>query len=120
MEQNGRNSCTGNSRHISIRYFFIKDRVKCGDVTVKYCPTEYMLADYYTKALQGSLYNIFRNVIMGYDDISIILDFLKSKVEERVGKYPNNETISTVKIQIMSKIFHTVKVIISISKYVKI
>ena len=80
MEQNGRNSCTGNSRHISIRYFFIKDRVKCGDVTVKYCPTEYMLADYYTKALQGSLYNIFRNVIMGYDDISIILDFLKSKI----------------------------------------
>ena len=56
-----------------------------------------MLADYYTKALQGSLYNIFRNVIMGYDDISIILDFLKSKIEEHVGKYPNNETISTVK-----------------------
>ena len=26
MEKNGRNSCTGNSRHISIRYFFVKDR----------------------------------------------------------------------------------------------
>ena len=28
MEKNGRNSCTGNSRHVSIRYFFIKDRVE--------------------------------------------------------------------------------------------
>ena len=27
MEINGRNSCSGNSRHINIRYFWIKDRV---------------------------------------------------------------------------------------------
>ena len=27
MEKNGRNSCTGNSRHVHIRYFFVKDRV---------------------------------------------------------------------------------------------
>ena len=27
MERNGRNSCTGNSRQISIRYFFVKDRL---------------------------------------------------------------------------------------------
>ena len=26
MEKNGRNSCTGNSRHVDIRYFFVKDR----------------------------------------------------------------------------------------------
>ena len=40
MEKNGRNSCTGNSRHVSIRYFFIKDRVEKGEVTILYCPTE--------------------------------------------------------------------------------
>ncbi len=27
MKKNGRNSCSGNSRHISTRYFFVKDRV---------------------------------------------------------------------------------------------
>jgi hypothetical protein len=27
MEVNGRNSCTGNSRHIDIKYFWMKDRV---------------------------------------------------------------------------------------------
>ena len=32
MEKNGRNSCTGNSRHIDIRYFFIKDRVISGAI----------------------------------------------------------------------------------------
>ena len=27
METNGRNSCSGNSRHITIRCFFVKDRI---------------------------------------------------------------------------------------------
>ena len=27
MERNGRNSCTGNSRHVHIRFFFTKDRL---------------------------------------------------------------------------------------------
>ena len=27
MAKNGRNLCTGNSRHINVRYFFIKDRL---------------------------------------------------------------------------------------------
>ena len=86
MEKNGRNSCTGNSRHIDIRYFFIKDRIEKGEVTVAYCPTELMLADFYTKPLQGSLFNFFRRRRMGYDDISSILPSSFSKLEECVGK----------------------------------
>ena len=27
LARNGRNSCTGNSRHVAVRYFFLKDRV---------------------------------------------------------------------------------------------
>ena len=30
METNGKNSCTGNSRHISVRYFFTKYRIEKG------------------------------------------------------------------------------------------
>jgi hypothetical protein len=60
MEKNGRNSCTGNSRHISIRFFFVKDRVDKGEFTIEYCPTECMLADYFTKPLQGALFTKFR------------------------------------------------------------
>ena len=67
MEKNGRHSCTGNSRHIDIRYFFIKDRVKSGAIEVVYCPTDKMVADFFTKPLQGSMFSVYRKTIMGHD-----------------------------------------------------
>ena len=54
IEVNGRTSCTENSRHINIRYFFVKDRVDSGEVKIVYCPTGRMLADYFTKQIQGN------------------------------------------------------------------
>ena len=72
MLKNGRNSCTGNSRHVHIRYFFVKDRVEKGEVRVEYCPTLQMVGDYFTKPLQGSLFNKLRDVIMGYKSISTL------------------------------------------------
>ena len=53
MLKNGKNSCTGNSRHVHIRYFFVKDRVDKEEVRVKYCPTLEMLADFFIKPFQG-------------------------------------------------------------------
>ena len=70
MLKNGRNSCTGNSRHINIRYFFVKDRIDKGELRVEYCPSSIMLADFFTKPLQGQLFKKFRDVIMGYAPIS--------------------------------------------------
>ena len=64
MEKNGRNSCTGNSRHISIRYCFVKDRLDKKEFTLEYCPTGNMIANYFTKPLQGALFNKFCAVIM--------------------------------------------------------
>ena len=66
MEINGRNSCTGNSRHINIRYFWIKDRVDGNEIKIEYLPTHIMLADYYTKPLQGSRFKVLREYIMGW------------------------------------------------------
>jgi len=51
MERNGRNPCTGNSRHVDIRYFFVKDRIDKDEISVEYCPTDIMLADFLTKPL---------------------------------------------------------------------
>ncbi len=73
MEVNGQNSCTGNSRHVDIRYFFVHDRVKTGNIKVVYCPTERMLADFFTKPLQGGLFKKFRNAVMGYDVTDVIV-----------------------------------------------
>ena len=90
MERNGRNSCTGNSRHIHIRYFFVKDRVDKGEVEVLCCRTEQMLADYFTKPLQGALFEKFKSVIMGHQHISILRN---PSNKERVD---NNEITGTV------------------------
>ena len=53
------------SRHIDIRFFFIKDRVEKGDIKVVFCGTEEMVADYLTKPLQGAVFRKFRDAIMG-------------------------------------------------------
>lgn len=68
--KNGRNSCTGNSRHINIRYFFVKDRIDKKEIKVEYCPSLIMLAVYFTKPLKGALFNKLRDGIMGYRSIS--------------------------------------------------
>ena len=70
MLKNGRNSCTSNSRHIRINYFFANDRLDKGELKVEYCPTLQMLADFFTKPIQGALYNKLRNVIMGYKPVT--------------------------------------------------
>ena len=85
MEINGRNSCSGNSRHIHIRYFFVKDRIEKKEMRVEYCPTEYMLADYFTKPLQGSRFKEYRNYIMGYNPISGLFRSTFPSMKERVG-----------------------------------
>ena len=56
LEVNGRNSCTGNSQHTDIRYFFVKDHVSKGEVKIEYYPTDIMSADFFTKPVQNSLF----------------------------------------------------------------
>ena len=73
MEVNGRNSCTGNSRHINIRYFWVKVRVDNKELRVEYMPTHLMLADYFTKPLQGEQFKIMRSYIMGWKPMSHLL-----------------------------------------------
>ena len=94
MEKNGRNSCTGNSRHVDIRYFFVKDRVDKGEIVVEYCPTYQMLADYFTKSLQGRMFNIYREILMGWKHISTLKNITSSCMKEHVENTVKNDTIS--------------------------
>jgi hypothetical protein len=84
MEKNGRNSGTGYSRHISIHYFFVKDRVDKGEFTVEYCPTKCMLTAFFTKPLQGALFVKFREVIMGWKHVDTLRNAAVSPPKERV------------------------------------
>jgi hypothetical protein len=87
MLKNGRASCTGNSRHIDIKHFFVKDRVDKNEIEVLYCPTHLMIADYFTKPLQGKVFKMFRDLIMGYVHINDLLKEIENTIKERVDKH---------------------------------
>ena len=77
LEENGKISSGKRTRHINIRYFFNMDQVKNGNVVIEYFPTENMVANFYTKTLQGKLFYKFRDQILGLspmDDIHIHRD----------------------------------------------
>jgi hypothetical protein len=65
LSDNGKASSGKGTRHINIRYFFITDCIARKEVAIQYCPTKEMVADYFTKPLQGELFYKFRDQIMG-------------------------------------------------------
>ena len=73
------------SQHIKIKYFFITEKIKEQEMKVLYCPTEEMLADFYTKPLQGRLFRIMREIIMGMRPISDLKLLNNVQIKERVG-----------------------------------
>jgi hypothetical protein len=52
------------TRHIDIRYFFITDRIKRGDIQEIYKPTLEMMADIMTKPLTGNLFRKLRDQLL--------------------------------------------------------
>ena len=82
LETNGIKSSGEKTRHIIIRYFFIKDVIKREAIDLKYCPTEAMVADFFTKPLQGKLFKSLRDVIMGLSPLPPTLT-----LEERVENH---------------------------------
>ena len=64
LEQNGKESSGKRTRHFDIKYFYVTDLVGRKEVTIEYCPTDEMIADYMTKPLVGSKFKLFRDLIM--------------------------------------------------------
>ena len=57
-------STSERTRHISIRYFWVKDRVDSNEITLRYVPTDVMVADILTKPLQGDLFRKLRDILL--------------------------------------------------------
>lgn len=60
-------STSQRTRHIDIRYFFIYDRIGSGEVVVVFMGTLDMLADYFSKAVNGGQFIKFLTKIMGLE-----------------------------------------------------
>ena len=53
------------TRHIEIGYYWVHDLLKRDLVSIEHCPTKEMVADFFTKPLQGSTYKYIRAMVMG-------------------------------------------------------
>jgi hypothetical protein len=59
------------TRHIDIGYFWLSDLILRGIITVTYCPTQAMAADFFTKPLQGTLFSTMRDYVLGTTSITL-------------------------------------------------
>ena len=84
-------------RHIKSRYFFIEERAEKNKIKIEYCQTEKMLADFFTKPLQGKLFRRFRDATMGHKHINTLLNMVihKTTSKEHVGENKNADTTWT-------------------------
>jgi hypothetical protein len=80
FKANGRASSSKHTKHIKVKYLFIKNKVDQGEVTIKHCPTGQMWTDINTKPNQGVVYHVFRGYMT-----SIPADY---KDSDYVGKVP--------------------------------
>ena len=64
LEENGCLSSGKRTKHIDVRYFFIKDRISRGEIKFEHRSTDHMIADFFTKPLQGKLFQEFRKKIL--------------------------------------------------------
>jgi hypothetical protein len=65
LEKNGKASSSKRTKHVNIRYFFVTDMIKKNRMSVEWCPTDQMVADFWTKPNQGSAFIRNRDLIMG-------------------------------------------------------
>ena len=65
LKKNGRTSSLSQTKHIEIRYFFIRDRIERGDIGPEYYRTDEMVAYFTTKPLRGKKFFEFRDRITG-------------------------------------------------------
>ena len=68
LEKNSRSSSMKWTKHMHIQYFYIMEQVQKKAIHVTHCPTEEMVADFFTKPLQGSLFIKIHDYIMGNEE----------------------------------------------------
>ena len=65
LMRNGR-SLNAKTKHIKLKYYFIKQYFDNGEFELEYCPTEDMVADILTKPMQGKLFFKLRALLLGH------------------------------------------------------
>ena len=97
--KNGKKLAGTRSRHIETRFFWSTDRLKNHNIKVIHCPTSLMLADFFIRPLQGTLFKYMHNVAQGIEEYSILRSLygrgtLSDDEEHEVMDYNDGSTAS--------------------------
>ena len=65
LEKNGKASSSKRTKHIKVKYFYIKEKVDNGEIEIEHCSTDQMWTDINTQPKQGAVYRVFRGHVMG-------------------------------------------------------
>ena len=65
----------GRTKHIGIRYHFVREHVKKKNVEIVYCPSKEMIADMLTKGLSQVKFETLRELLM-YSELLINILFI--------------------------------------------
>ena len=63
----GQNPEHARTKHIDIRYHYVREALQEGVISLSYCPTDKMIADLLTKGLPRGRFEVLRKA-MGMDD----------------------------------------------------
>ena len=56
LETNSKASSSNQTKHIKVKYFYVKDKIDHGKFVVEHCPTEQLWTDINTKSKQGLVF----------------------------------------------------------------
>ncbi len=59
LMNNGKLSSGKRTKHLDIRYFYVKDLIDQGLIKIEHCISDQMIADFFTKLIQGTRFQIF-------------------------------------------------------------
>ena len=102
LERNGRSSSTKCTKHMHIRYFYVTEQVQNKTIHITHCPTEEMVANFFTKPLQGSLFTKMRNYVMGNEEPAYQVlprSVLGNDNSANIRKLKNIGTLKTIGIR---------------------
>ncbi|KAA8498721.1 Copia protein [Porphyridium purpureum] len=64
MLQRGRSN-SARTRHVNIRYYFVHDYLRRGELRIEHCPSQDLVADILTKPIQGDRFVRLRDKLLG-------------------------------------------------------
>jgi hypothetical protein len=94
LEHNGRASSGRRTRYIDIRYYFVTNRIKRGDLRVEYCNTNDMIGDFLTSPVQGSKFHKFQTIVLNLASEDKSVNRLTA-MQECVGKRSYADVVRT-------------------------